>query len=68
MRHNKAGAISYRARFVLSCVGQLNRAHIPPFKGLQLYTGKSMHSAQWDEKYDLSAKRVAIVGNAASAC
>jgi len=48
-------------------VGQLNQPMIPDFEGRETFGGKLMHTAQWDADYDLTGKRVVVIGNAASA-
>ena len=48
-------------------VGQLNQPSIPAFPGLETYRGASFHSARWNGAVELRGKRVASVGNAASA-
>lgn len=53
---------------ILACgTGQLNRPHIPDIPGLQSFRGMSFHSARWNHAYDLQGKRIAVIGNAASA-
>ncbi|KAK7526728.1 cyclohexanone monooxygenase [Phyllosticta citriasiana] len=39
----------------------------PTVPGMNDFEGKSMHSARWDWSYDLRGKRVAVIGNGASA-
>ncbi len=48
-------------------VGQLHEPFIPDIPGRNRFSGKSFHSARWDHSYDLRGKRVAVIGNAASA-
>jgi cation diffusion facilitator CzcD-associated flavoprotein CzcO len=55
------------ADVLVSGVGQLNRPYIPAIPGLETFRGESFHSAQWNHAYDLTGKRVAVIGNAASA-
>lgn len=57
----------YEARFVLSGTGQLHIPSIPKFKGAKSFAGKSFHTAQWDHTLSLYKKKVAIIGNGASA-
>ena len=52
--------------FVTAC-GQLTNPVIPPIPGLEDFAGHTFHSAQWDHDYDLSGKRVAVIGTGASA-
>ena len=47
--------------------GQLNRPKLPPIDGRQTFAGAAFHSAQWDHSVDLAGKRVAVIGNGASA-
>src|SRR5690606_34564170 len=54
-------------RVLVSCVGGLNRPAIPRFPGLDGFRGRTFHSAAWDNDYDLTGKRVAVVGTGASA-
>ncbi|MFT7286726.1 MAG: cation diffusion facilitator CzcD-associated flavoprotein CzcO [Halieaceae bacterium] len=54
-------------RTLVSGLGQLNQPNIPAFAGAEHFAGHSFHSASWDHDYDLNGKRVAVIGNAASA-
>ncbi len=54
-------------RFLVSGLGQLNRPNTPEFPGRDSFQGASFHSARWDHSVDLAGKRVAVIGNAASA-
>ncbi len=56
-----------RAKCLVSGLGQLNRPSVPEFSGAQSFTGESFHSARWRHDIDLTGKRVAVIGNAASA-
>ena len=47
--------------------GPLSEPSWPNIKGLADFKGKMFHSAQWDHKYDLRGKRVAVIGTGASA-
>ena len=55
------------AEILVSGVGQLNRPMYPKLPGLENFRGKTFHSARWDHGYDLAGKRVAVIGNGASA-
>jgi cation diffusion facilitator CzcD-associated flavoprotein CzcO len=58
---------THRAQVMVAAVGQLNRPAYPKLKGLDNFTGKAFHSARWDHDYDLTGKRVAVIGTGASA-
>lgn len=51
--------------FLVSAVGQLNLPRTPDIPGLGDFQGKTMHSARWDWSYDMTGKRIAIIGNGA---
>lgn len=55
-----------KSDFLVSAVGQLNLPRYPDIHGLEDFQGKIMHSARWDWSYELSGKRVAIIGNGAT--
>lgn len=53
--------------FLISAVGQLNYPQYPAIEGIDSFGGKMMHTARWDSSYDYSGKRIAVIGNGASA-
>ena len=55
------------SRHVVSATGLLSQPKLPAITGLETFAGKAMHSARWDHDYDLSEKRVAVIGTGASA-
>ncbi|MFT4011828.1 MAG: NAD(P)/FAD-dependent oxidoreductase [Paracoccus sp. (in: a-proteobacteria)] len=57
----------YSARFFVPAWGQLNQPLMPDFPGRERFRGQSFHSAEWRHDLDLTGKRVASIGNAASA-
>jgi cation diffusion facilitator CzcD-associated flavoprotein CzcO len=64
--HTRAGE-EIAARVLISGTGQLNRPSVPAIAGLDTFRGECFHSARWNHDYDLDGKRVATIGNAASA-
>ena len=58
---------SFNARVVVSCVGGLVDPQTPEIKGLQSFTGALFHTARWDHDYDLTGRRVGVIGTGASA-
>ena len=57
----------HEADALLIAVGQLNQPSVPRLPGIERFAGHSFHSARWDHDYDLRGRRVAVVGNGASA-
>lgn len=58
---------SIKADYVISGLGGLHEPSIPDIQGLQSFDGPVFHTAQWRHDVDLTGKRVAIIGSAASA-
>lgn len=55
------------SRVLISATGALNRPKVPAVPGLDTFTGRIFHTAQWPDDVDLTGKRVAVVGAGASA-
>ena len=55
------------ADVLVSCAGPLTEPIFPDVPGLKRFRGKTFHTSRWDHEYDLSGKRVAVVGTGASA-
>jgi cation diffusion facilitator CzcD-associated flavoprotein CzcO len=55
------------ADVLVSAVGQLHHPATPKLAGLERFRGVTFHSARWNHDVELAGKRVAVVGNAASA-
>ena len=52
---------------VISAVGAFGTPKWPDIPGFDQFRGEVLHTAQWDESVDLEGKRVAVIGNGASA-
>ena len=57
----------FTANFVVSAVGPLTEPALPDIDGLDGFEGEIFHSARWNHDYDLTGKRVAVIGTGASA-
>ncbi|QBJ95390.1 NAD(P)/FAD-dependent oxidoreductase [Rhodococcus sp. ABRD24] len=58
---------TFTANVVIAAAGPWNQPLIPDVPGLATFPGKVFHSSRWDHDYDLTGKRVAVVGTGASA-
>ena len=56
-----------RANVIFSCVGAFHPPVVPNIPGLNTFDGPVFHTARWPAGLDLAGKRVAIVGNGATA-
>lgn len=61
------GGSTITARAVVAALGPLHVPNVPDIPGLPDFKGTVFHSAEWDHGYDLSGKRVAVIGTGASA-
>ncbi len=58
---------SYTASVLVMASGALSEPAVPRLPGLETFQGKTFHSARWDHDYDLTGRRVVVVGTGASA-
>lgn len=56
-----------KSNVLISAVGIFNPIKLPNIKGLDRFTGPCFHTAEWPDNVDLTGKRVAMIGNGASA-
>ncbi len=57
----------FEARLVVSAVGGLVDPALPDIKGLASFRGEVFHTARWNHEYDLTGRRVGVIGTGASA-
>ena len=57
----------YTARVLIAGAGPLHEPNLPDLPGLGTFEGKTFHSARWDHGYELTGKRVAVLGTGSSA-
>jgi 4-hydroxyacetophenone monooxygenase len=56
-----------QSNILISAVGIFNPIKMPDIKGLDSFKGPRFHTAEWPDNVDLTGKRVAMIGNGASA-
>ena len=59
-----AGTVT--ADIVISGSGGLSEPKLPEINGIDAFGGEIFHSARWNHDYDLTGKRVAVIGTGAS--
>lgn len=62
-----ADGTTLSASLLISATGQLSRPAYPKLPGMEVFKGRTFHSAKWDHGYALAGKKVAVVGTGASA-
>lgn len=55
------------ARFVITALGAFVEPRVPDIPGLETFGGKVIQTQDWDDDFDPSGKRVAIIGTGATA-
>jgi cyclohexanone monooxygenase len=56
------------ARFLIAAVGSLSETNMPPFKGLDKFTGQWYHTSRFPHTgVDFTGKRVGVIGTGATA-
>lgn len=65
--HVRSSGGDFTADVLVAASGALSEPALPRLEGLEEFPGKVMHSARWDESYELTGRRVAVVGTGASA-
>ncbi|GAA0516015.1 4-hydroxyacetophenone monooxygenase [Saccharopolyspora subtropica] len=62
-----ADGAEYVGRALVSGIGALHIPSYPELPGLERFEGEVFHSAEWNHDFDLTGKRVAVIGTGASA-
>ncbi|MEQ9544527.1 MAG: NAD(P)/FAD-dependent oxidoreductase [Marinobacter sp.] len=57
----------YLSKTVVFATGPITESKIPSIPGLDSFKGEMFHSARWNHDYDLTGKRIAVIGTGASA-
>ncbi|MGB0955150.1 MAG: flavin-containing monooxygenase [Panacagrimonas sp.] len=55
------------SRFIISASGGLIAPKKPDIQGLDAFKGRVIHTGYWDDSYDFTGKRVAVIGTGATA-
>jgi cation diffusion facilitator CzcD-associated flavoprotein CzcO len=61
-----SGAV-LECRYLISATGALRTPRYPEIPGRERFAGPAFHSASWDHAVDMRGKRIAVLGNGASA-
>lgn len=57
----------YLSKTLICATGPITEPQTPRLEGLATFTGEMFHSAKWNHDYDLTGKRIAVIGTGASA-
>ncbi|CAI7602451.1 unnamed protein product [Penicillium viridicatum] len=67
VRDSDGATFTDEVHFLINAAGVLNKWKWPAIAGLELFKGKLLHSARWDETIDLTEKNVGVIGGGSSA-
>ncbi|SNY89308.1 Predicted flavoprotein CzcO associated with the cation diffusion facilitator CzcD [Nocardia amikacinitolerans] len=62
-----AGGETVTGRYLLTATGFLSQPYTPPFPGIESFAGKIIHTTAWEDDFDLTGRRAAIIGTGATA-
>lgn len=62
-----AGGESITGRYLLTATGFLSQPYTPPFPGIDTFAGKIIHTTAWEDDFDLTDRKAAIIGTGATA-
>jgi cation diffusion facilitator CzcD-associated flavoprotein CzcO len=54
-------------RYLITATGFLSQPKVPDIPGIENFTGRIVHTAEWDDDYDPAGERVAVIGTGATA-
>lgn len=57
----------YLSKTVVFATGPITEPQMPKLDGIDTFTGEMFHSAKWNHDFDLTGKRIAVIGTGASA-
>ncbi|MCH9701785.1 MAG: NAD(P)/FAD-dependent oxidoreductase, partial [Actinomycetia bacterium] len=55
------------ARFLIAATGYLSQPHTPDIPGIGDFSGRVIHSTDWDDSYSPRGKRIGLIGTGATA-
>ncbi|HYB36158.1 MAG TPA: NAD(P)/FAD-dependent oxidoreductase [Mycobacterium sp.] len=57
-----AGGETLSAQFLIAATGFLCQARTPDIPGIETFSGRIIHTADWDDSYSFTGRRAAIIG------
>jgi cation diffusion facilitator CzcD-associated flavoprotein CzcO len=64
LKNLKSGeSFVHEAKILVSAVGGYTNPKYPVIPGIETFQGHTVHTAKWDQDYDLKGRNVIVVGN-----
>jgi cation diffusion facilitator CzcD-associated flavoprotein CzcO len=61
------GAEALSTRYLITATGFLSQPKIPDIPGIENFDGRVIHTTEWQDDYDPTGKRIAVIGTGATA-
>jgi len=61
-----AGGSTLSAQYLITGTGFLSQPHTPEIPGIHSFDGRVIHTARWDDSFDATGKRIAVIGTGAT--
>ena len=61
-------AYARKFKLLITACGIFARPKYPDIEGRERFKGPSWHTGSWNQQYDLTDKRIAVIGNGCSGC
>jgi cation diffusion facilitator CzcD-associated flavoprotein CzcO len=62
-----AGGGTLTARYLITATGFLSQPKVPEIAGIETFEGKTIHTTEWEDDFDGTGRRVAVIGTGATA-
>jgi len=66
-RISLAGGDTLTARYLLTATGFLSQPKVPDIPGIDSFEGKVIHTTEWEDDFDATGRRIAVIGTGATA-
>ncbi|WGJ84557.1 NAD(P)/FAD-dependent oxidoreductase [Gordonia sp. SMJS1] len=66
-RVRTASGTERTARYLVTATGFLSQPHVPEFPGIKNFAGTILHTADWQDGFDFTGRKVAVIGTGATA-
>jgi cation diffusion facilitator CzcD-associated flavoprotein CzcO len=62
-----AGGETLTTRYLITATGFLSQPKVPEIAGIETFEGKIIHTTEWNDEYDATGRRIAVIGTGATA-
>jgi cation diffusion facilitator CzcD-associated flavoprotein CzcO len=62
-----AGGETLVTRYLITATGFLSQPKVPEIAGIETFEGKTIHTTEWEDDFDATGRRMAVIGTGATA-